>query len=101
MEALVCMLDYGLADSGPHTGGADPVAALPQLLLTCAGNVALKIKFARMGSIPTIPDARNVPLLLCYERFNTASLPVGLDKAMIYSIQSVESRGVLIKNCDV
>ncbi len=28
-----------------------------------------------MGSIPAIPDARNVPLLLCHERFNEASLP--------------------------
>ena len=28
-----------------------------------------------MGSIPAIPHARNVPLLLCNERFNEASLP--------------------------
>ena len=27
-----------------------------------------------MGSIPAIPDARKVPLLLCRERFNEASL---------------------------
>ncbi len=27
-----------------------------------------------MGSIPASPDARNVPLLLCQERFNDASL---------------------------
>ncbi len=27
-----------------------------------------------MGSIPASPDARNVPLLLCQERFNEASL---------------------------
>ena len=30
-----------------------------------------------MGSIPASPNARNVPLLLCQERFNEASLPVG------------------------
>jgi hypothetical protein len=29
-----------------------------------------------MGSIPASPDARNVPFLLCQERFNEASLPV-------------------------
>ncbi len=29
-----------------------------------------------MGSIPASPDARNVPLLLCLERFNEASLSV-------------------------
>ena len=62
LDALVRMLDYGLAGRGPHTGGADPAAALPQLLLTCAENSALKIKFA------------------------------GLDKAMLHTIQSVESR---------
>jgi hypothetical protein len=28
-----------------------------------------------MGSIPAIPEAQNVPLLLCHERFNEASLP--------------------------
>ena len=28
-----------------------------------------------MGSIPASPDALNVPLLLCQERFNEASLP--------------------------
>ncbi len=28
-----------------------------------------------MGSIPAIPDARNLPLLLCHEWFNEASLP--------------------------
>ena len=28
-----------------------------------------------MGSIPANPDALNVPLLLCQERFNEASLP--------------------------
>ncbi len=28
-----------------------------------------------MGSIAASPDARNVPLLLCQERFNEASLP--------------------------
>ena len=27
-----------------------------------------------MGSIPTSPDTRNVPLLLCQELFNEASL---------------------------
>ncbi len=27
-----------------------------------------------MGSIPASPDARNVPLVLCQERFNEASL---------------------------
>jgi hypothetical protein len=32
-----------------------------------------------MGSIPASPDARNVPLLLCHERFNEASLP-GFDE---------------------
>ena len=34
-----------------------------------------------MGSIPAIPDARNVPLLLCHERFNeaTSCLPVRRD----------------------
>ncbi len=31
-----------------------------------------------MGSIPAIPDAQNVPLLLCHELFNVASLPVGV-----------------------
>ena len=30
-----------------------------------------------MGSIPAIPDAQNVPLLLCHERFNEACLPDG------------------------
>jgi hypothetical protein len=29
-----------------------------------------------MGSIPVIPKAQNVPLLLCREQFNKASLPV-------------------------
>jgi hypothetical protein len=29
-----------------------------------------------MVSIPAIPDARTVPLLLCHERFNEASVPV-------------------------
>ncbi len=29
-----------------------------------------------MGSIPASPDALHVPLLLCQERFNEASLPV-------------------------
>ncbi len=29
-----------------------------------------------VGSIPAIPNARNVPSLLCRERFNEASLPV-------------------------
>ena len=28
-----------------------------------------------MGSIPVIPEALNVPLLLCHERFNEPSLP--------------------------
>ncbi len=28
-----------------------------------------------MGSIPASPDALSVPLLLCQERFNEASLP--------------------------
>ena len=28
-----------------------------------------------MGSIPAIPNAQTVPLLLCHERFNEASLP--------------------------
>ena len=28
-----------------------------------------------MGSIPAIPDALNVSLLLCHKRFNEASLP--------------------------
>jgi hypothetical protein len=28
-----------------------------------------------MGSIPAIPEARNVPVVLCHERFNEASLP--------------------------
>jgi hypothetical protein len=28
-----------------------------------------------MGSIPAIPEARSVPLLLCHERFNEAGLP--------------------------
>ncbi len=28
-----------------------------------------------MGSIPASPNALNVPLLLCQERFNEASLP--------------------------
>ncbi len=32
-----------------------------------------------MGSIPAVPDARNVPLLLCHERYNEASLPDRLD----------------------
>jgi hypothetical protein len=33
-----------------------------------------------MGSIPTSPDALNVPLLLYQEQFNEASLPVvGVD----------------------
>ena len=70
VDALVRMLDYGLAGSGPQTGGADPAAALPQLLLTCADNTALKIKFG------------------------------GLDKAMLHTIQSVESRRYLMKHCD-
>ncbi len=30
-----------------------------------------------MGSIPASPDALNVPLLLCQEWFNEASLPAG------------------------
>jgi hypothetical protein len=31
-----------------------------------------------MGSIPAIPDARNVQLLLCQERFNEASAPAAI-----------------------
>ena len=38
-----------------------------------------------MGSIPAIPNARNVPLLLCHERFNEASL---LAKAKVVSSHS-------------
>ncbi len=29
-----------------------------------------------MGQSPSFPNARNVPSLLCHERFNEASLPV-------------------------
>ena len=36
-----------------------------------------------MGSIPATPEARNVPLLPCHERFNEASLPVLSVKAGI------------------
>ena len=36
VDALVRMLDYGLAANGPNAEGADPAAAQPQLLLTCA-----------------------------------------------------------------
>ena len=35
-----------------------------------------------MGSIPAIPEAQNVPLLLCHERINEASLPALPGKAI-------------------
>ncbi len=71
VDTLVRMLDYGLAANGPIAGGADPAAAQPQLLLTCAENTALKVKFA------------------------------GLEKAMLQTMQSAESRRFLLKqDCD-
>ena len=36
-----------------------------------------------MGTIPAIPYARNVPLLLCHELFNEASLPVLHDQSYL------------------
>ena len=33
-----------------------------------------------MGSIPASPDAVHVPLLLCQERFNEASLPASAEQ---------------------
>jgi hypothetical protein len=32
-----------------------------------------------MGSIPAFPETLNVPLLLCHELFNEASLPEVID----------------------
>ena len=37
-----------------------------------------------MGSIPASPDALNVPLLLCQERFNAASLLDGWSRADLF-----------------
>jgi serine/threonine protein kinase len=68
VDALVRMLDF--SQNGPNAGGADPAAAQPQLLFTCAENSALRIKFA------------------------------GLDKAMLQTMQSAESRRFLMKHCD-
>jgi hypothetical protein len=69
VDALVRMLDFGLA-ANANAGGADPAAAQPQLVITCAENTALRIKFA------------------------------GIDKDMLRTMQSADSRRFLMKHCD-
>jgi hypothetical protein len=50
-----------------------------------------------MGSIPSSPDARrNVPLLLCQELFNEASLPESSVRSYI-----THSKGELVLFCNV
>ncbi len=47
-----------------------------------------------MGSIPAIPEARYVPLLLCHERINEASLPGWFSASEFFtSLQTERSPG--------